>query len=135
MIFRLWVCLGIFVFTGAVAIAGSSAEQKAEFLVLDKITGRKQIVEISSGETAEFGTLFVRLHHCAASAPEDVQAEAKVFVEIFENPPGGDNKQTRIFSGWMFASSPAINALEHPVYDIWPISCKARTPESRSGRR
>ncbi len=110
------------------------APRVAEFLVLDKITARKKIVLISSGEVAEFGTLFVRMHHCVASAPEEAQKEAKVFVEIFENPPGGD-KLTRVFNGWMFASSPAINALEHPVYDIWPISCKAPTPETSVGRR
>ena len=100
----------------------------AEFLVLDKITGRKKIIEVSSGEVAAFGTLFVRLHHCVASAPEAVLDEAKVFVEIFENPPGGGNRMRRVFNGWMFSSSPAINALEHPVYDIWPIACRASAP-------
>ncbi len=143
-VFLFVACLGI----ASYALAGASEDRNlpspnpfsfdgtaitvpprvADFLVLDKITGSKKIISIHSGKVAEFGTLFVRLHHCVASAPEAVQEETKVFVEIFENPPGGGNRMRRVFNGWMFASSPAINALEHPVYDIWPIACKAAAP-------
>ncbi len=101
----------------------------AEFLVLDKITARKKKIKINNGEVAFFGTLYVRLRHCEASPPEAPMPEAKALIEVYEKPPGGGGTLKQIFNGWLFASSPAINGLEHPVYDIWPISCSARTPD------
>lgn len=101
----------------------------AEFLVLDKITARKKRIQINSGAVASFGTLYVRLRHCESSAPDDPVPEAKAFVEVYEKPVGGGGAMQRIFNGWMFASSPSINGLEHAVYDMWPISCKDREGE------
>ena len=100
----------------------------AEFLVLDKITARSKRIKINNGEVASFGTLYVRLRHCEASPPEALMPEAKALIEVYEKPPGGDGALKQIFNGWLFASSPAVNSLEHAVYDIWPISCKARRP-------
>ena len=102
----------------------------ATFLALDKITARKKHITINSGQIVEFGTLYIRLRHCEASPDDATIKEAKTFVEVYEKPPGGDGVLKRIFSGWMFASTPSINALEHAVYDIWPISCKARAPSN-----
>lgn len=98
----------------------------AKILVLDKITARKKNISINSGEVASFGTLFVRLRHCIYSPPEDPIPDAKVLMEVYEKPPGGGGVLKLIFNGWMFAASPSINGLEHPVYDIWPISCEDR---------
>ena len=137
----------IFVMTGVLSAAALAEEKQddalaldgevmnlppktATFLALDKITARKKTITIDSGQTAEFGTLYIRLRHCESSLDDATVKEAKAFVEIYEKPPGGDGVLKRIFSGWMFASTPSINALEHAVYDMWPISCKARAPSN-----
>ena len=52
----------------------------------------------------------------------------RIFLEVFDHPPareGEESERREIFSGWMFASSPALNALEHPTYDIWAIDCRS----------
>ena len=68
-----------------------------------------------------FGTLSIRVRDCEKSPPEETPENA-AFLEIDEVRPG--EARTRLFSGWMFASSPAVSALEHPVYDVWVIDCK-----------
>ncbi|MSO71201.1 MAG: DUF2155 domain-containing protein [Alphaproteobacteria bacterium] len=88
---------------------------------LDKITARVRSLELEFGETLVFGTLRITLRACRKAPPEDAP-EAVAFLEITEvRPP---QFPIRIFSGWMFASSPALSALEHPVYDVWVTDCK-----------
>jgi len=89
---------------------------------LDKQTARVYIIDAPIGKVIEFGTLRILVHRCLESAPED-QPESKAFVVISENKV--DTPSQVLFSGWMFASSPAISALDHPVYDVWVKSCKA----------
>ncbi len=89
---------------------------------LDKITARVSRFEVPVGATVGFGTLNVAVRDCERSAPEDLPENA-AFVEIYETRPGED--KTRLFSGWMFSSSPALSALEHPVYDVNLLECKA----------
>ena len=89
---------------------------------LDKHTARVYIIDAPIGKMIEFGTLRILVHRCLQSAPED-QPESKAFVVISENKV--DSEPQVLFSGWMFASSPAISALDHPVYDVWVKSCKA----------
>lgn len=90
---------------------------------LDKQTARVYIIDAPIGKVIEFGTLRILVHRCLESAPED-QPESKAFVVISENKV--DTPSQVLFSGWMFASSPAISALDHPVYDVWVKSCKAQ---------
>jgi hypothetical protein len=95
---------------------------------LDKVTARTVDFEIPIGEEYQFGSLTILPRYCRERPPEETP-EIFVFVEVFERraedggiiEDGGD----RIFSGWMFASNPALNPLEHPVYDVWPIDCRA----------
>lgn len=89
---------------------------------LDKQTARVYIIDAPIGKMIEFGTLRILVHRCLQSAPED-QPESKAFIVISENKV--DSEPQVLFSGWMFASSPAISALDHPVYDVWVKSCKA----------
>jgi hypothetical protein len=70
----------------------------------------------------QFGTLSIIVRDCEQSPPEDPPENA-AFIQIYETPPGEDTK--RLFSGWMFSSSPALSGLEHPVYDVTLLGCKA----------
>jgi hypothetical protein len=81
----------------------------------------------------QFGTLAIRVRDCEKSPPEDTP-ESAAFVEIDETRAG--ETRTRVFSGWMFASSPALSALEHPVYDVTLLDCKAASgsPSTASGK-
>lgn len=87
---------------------------------LDKVTARVSPIKLEVGKTTNFGNLEIVLHSCWR-APAEEEPESKARIEITEQVPG-ENKKLR-FHGWMFASSPALSALEHPVYDISLISC------------
>src|SRR5262249_6675364 len=97
------------------AIGDTIAEPVALFQGLDKITARVSKFEAPVGTPVRFGTLSIRVRDCEKNPPEETPENA-AFVEIDETRPGED-KTRRLFSGWMFASSPALSALEHPVYD------------------
>lgn len=90
------------------------------FSLLHKVTAKVQNIELMSGQEYAIGDLSLTMHDCVSTPPEE-PPETKTFLQISEFEAGRDK---RLFSGWMFASSPGINALEHPVYDLWPISCK-----------
>ena len=89
---------------------------------LDKITARVSKFEVPVGTPLRFGTLAIRVRDCEKNPPEEAP-ESAAFLEIDEVRPGEPN--LRVFSGWMFASSPALSALEHPVYDVNVLECKA----------
>ena len=88
---------------------------------LDKVVARVRSIEAPIGKPVMFGTLTVVARACAKSIPE-APPETAAFIEVTETKPGGEPK--RIFAGWMLASSPALSALEHPVYDVWVVACK-----------
>jgi len=94
--------------------------QIAVLQALDKVTARVSEMNVQTGETAKFGTLSVHVRTCRQSRPVEAP-ESVVFLEIEDKRPNGTVEQ--VFSGWMFASSPALSALEHPVYDIWLATC------------
>jgi len=92
----------------------------ATFQGLNKITAHVSSLILTVGQTSYFGNLEITLHSCW-KAPTDQEPESKAFIDILEHVPGEKNRQR--FHGWMFASSPALSALEHPVYDITLINC------------
>ncbi len=87
---------------------------------LDKITARTSTFDIRLGETRAFGGLRVTLRTCKQNPPEE-PPESAAFLDIVEVKPG--EPEASVFSGWMFASSPALSAMEHPVYDVWVLGC------------
>jgi hypothetical protein len=91
---------------------------------LDKVTARVSTVRAPLEQPTQFGTLEVVAHACRETPPTE-PPESAAFLEIRELPPASDldGAPVDLFSGWMFASSPAVSALEHPVYDIWVIDC------------
>jgi len=88
---------------------------------LDKITARITTIDAPVGEPVRFGTLQILVKRCYKRPPEETP-ETTAFLEIEERRPG--DPANTLFSGWMFASSPAVSALEHPVYDVWVIDCR-----------
>ncbi|TAH67166.1 MAG: DUF2155 domain-containing protein [Rhodopseudomonas palustris] len=96
--------------------------KKAVFSGLDKITGRIINFDVDIGETVQFGALRVKTDACY-TRPSTESANTDAFVEVDEITLQGEVK--RIFSGWMFAASPGLHGVEHPIYDIWLTDCKA----------
>ena len=95
----------------------------AQFNALDKTTARIKKLEIYLNEEQVLGSLTIILKSCQ-NRPPDFLPESAAYVEIYDNLNQTFDENNLIFSGWMFSSSPAISALEHPVYDISLISCK-----------
>lgn len=95
---------------------------------LDKITARIITFEAAIGQTIGFGTLKVTPRVCRKRPPE-YPPESAAYLEIVEERPG--EAPVERFAGWMFASSPALNPLEHPVYDIWVVDCRQRPAAPR----
>lgn len=89
---------------------------------LDKVTARIGTLQIEIGTTVQFATLEITAHHCAYRPPEE-PPEHSAFLSIED--VGYDNKSAPqfVFSGWMFASSPAVSSLEHAVYDVTVLAC------------
>lgn len=94
--------------------------RRAVFAGLDKITGRTTTFDAAIGETVQFGALQVTPRACYTRPPTEA-TNTDAFVEVDEVTLQGEIK--RIFTGWMFASSPGLNAVEHPIYDVWLTGC------------
>jgi hypothetical protein len=108
------------------AASGEAAADKikhsiAVFSGLDKITGRIISFEVGMNETVQFGSLLVTDRVCYTRPPTEAP-RTDTFVQVDEIDV--DKTTKRIFSGWMFAASPGLNALDQPVYDIWLTDCK-----------
>jgi hypothetical protein len=87
---------------------------------LDKITGRATNIVAPIGKKVTFATLTITARFCYSTPPSETP-ETAAFVQIEDHRP--DQPARRVFSGWMYGSSPGLNALEHPLYDVWAISC------------
>jgi hypothetical protein len=113
----------------AQTVAQPPAYPIAVLQTLDKVTGRVRTVDTPIEQNLRFGTLDIMVRTCRKRPPEE-QPESAAFVEVRDIKPGETPKT--LFVGWMFASSPAISALEHPVYDVWVLDCKGER-EAQSG--
>ena len=101
----------------------------AVFAGLDKITGRTITFDVAINETVQFGALQVTPRACYSRPPTETP-RTDAFVAVDEVTLQGEVR--RIFSGWMFAASPGLNAVEHPIYDVWLTQCKGAQPEVAS---
>jgi len=92
---------------------------------LDKATARIATIDVPIDQQVRYGDLLITARACIKHPPEELP-ESAAFLVIDEMPPdaGPQTRPDRIFSGWMFASSPALSALENPVYDISVLDCK-----------
>lgn len=108
----------------APAWADTIANPVAEFSGLDKITGRITRFDVYIDETVQFGALQITPRACYTRPPTETQ-RTSVFVEVDQVTL--KRTATRVFTGWMFADSPALNAIDNAVYDIWLIDCKQKS--------
>jgi hypothetical protein len=114
---------------GALAVAPAAADKikrpTAVFAGLDKITGRIISFEVAIDETVQFGSLQITPRVCYSRPPTEAP-RTDSFAEVDEVET--DKTLRRIFTGWMFADSPGLHGVEHPVYDIWLTECKGEGP-------
>ena len=103
------------------ARAEKIANDVAVFAALDKVTARVSRLEIRLDETTLFGSLKITPRACYSRPPTE-RPRTSAFVEIDEIQL--DGKEKRIFVGWMFAESPGVHGVEHPVFDVWLTNCK-----------
>ncbi len=90
---------------------------------LDKVTARVQTVEAPVGQITRFGDIFIKVQACR-EPPAIFLPESAAFLQIWD-VPAGQTESRWVFSGWMFATSPALSAMDHPVYDVWVMDCKS----------
>lgn len=132
--------LGVALTAALAAPAEAIQMQGAVLQGLDKITARISTINVAVGQTVAFGSLQITLKACDKHPPEETP-ESAAFLQVVEQKQG-ETPVTR-FSGWMFASSPALSAMEHPVYDLWVLDCvgapetpsePAQAPQDESGQ-
>jgi hypothetical protein len=90
---------------------------------LDKITARTMMFEARVGSTVKFGPLYIKIQACKKAPPVE-PPESAAFLQIWQVLPKNDAEW--VFSGWMFASSPALSYMDHPIYDVWVLDCLER---------
>jgi hypothetical protein len=119
----LWAFASLLVLSAGSAFATDIPKDTIVLGILDKVAARVNIISGRVGSPVIFGTLEIIARTCVSHPPEETPENA-AFVEIYQTV--GKEKQ-KLFSGWMFASSPALSALDHPVYDVWVLRCENRT--------
>jgi hypothetical protein len=97
---------------------------------LDKVTARVITLQAPVGETVRFGTLEIRPAVCEKRPPEETPDSA-AFLDIVEQRAG--QAPVEVFRGWMFASSPGLSPMQHPVYDLWVVDCVSSLPSAAPG--
>jgi hypothetical protein len=130
---------------GAASASTMARQNEVKLRALDKITGRATDIVVKTDAPVTFGSLRIDLRACFQAPPEEVPESAAflritstqpVAAEIIDAASAAGNARSQqgadpvLFSGWMYASSPGLNALEHPVYDVWVIRCTAPSPVS-----
>ncbi len=111
------------VWASSPAVAADMVGDVALLQGLDKVTARISTFRAPTNRTVHFGTLEIVARTCRKRPPEE-PPESAAFLQIRDIKPG--EAPETLFQGWMFASSPALSALEHPVYDVWVIDCLSR---------
>jgi hypothetical protein len=120
---QLWLVPGLLLAAGT-----ARAETVAVLQGLDKTTARISKFDAPVGKPVRFGTLVITVRACIKHPPEE-EPESAAFLQIDEVRQGERNSvvSQQVFSGWMFASSPALSALENPIYDVGVLDCKTDT--------
>ena len=102
------------------------AERVAVIGLLNKRNGISRDLTLRPGQALRAGDVIVRLRACETAAPWEVQKLTGAFVQLDVRNPQGQFQ--RVFSGWLYKETPSLNVVEHPVYDVWPISCAMSHP-------
>ena len=126
--------------TAPVAVAPAPPKPPAETLKrprytaavlqgVDKITAETLRFEVKIGEPVRYKGLIVTVHACEGAAADEGFTDAMAHMEV-QSRPEGVNAAHTIYRGWMFASSPSLHPMEHPIYDLWLIACKTAGAEA-----
>ncbi len=120
------VCLGF-----AVPPAGAAMDSYpiARLRMLDKVTARTSTFDVKVDTTVRFGQLYIKPRACRKAPPIDAPESAS-FLQIWE--VNAKDQPEWIFSGWMFASSPALSSMDHPIYDVWVLDCLGGAPQAEA---
>lgn len=114
--------LGLIISVPAYAQTESTMEDynSVTLQTLDKVTARTMTFNARVGSTVKFGPLFIKVQSCRKNPPIE-QPESAAFLQIWEI--NHEEESEWVFSGWMFASSPALSPMDHPIYDVWVLDC------------
>lgn len=93
---------------------------------LDKVSARTMTFEANVGSTMKFGDLYIKVQACRKASPIE-QPESAAFLQIWE--VSADRESQWVYSGWMFASSPGLASMDHPIYDVWVLDCLGAVEE------
>jgi hypothetical protein len=105
------------------AVDPAASGETAVLRALDKVTTRRTDLEVPVGESVSFGTLEISVDYCRTRPPEE-KPESFVLLTVTEKDT--NEQAVVVFDGWMLASLPGLNPLEHPVYDLWAIGCRMK---------
>jgi hypothetical protein len=108
-------------------------ERVAVLGLLNKRNGTSREIRLRPGESTRVGDVMIRLRACERTAPWEPQRLTGAFVQLFvreASQRGDDGRWQRVFSGWLFKERPALNVVEHRLYDVWPKDCEMTYPES-----
>ncbi len=130
-IYHITLALILFLILGVPfnVLAREMTEQPSVIIqTLDKITAHTSTLVAKVGDTIKFGSIYMKVQSCQKSSPID-DPEAAAFIQVWEVDT--NDKAQWVFSGWMFASSPGLSPMDHPIYDVWVIDCinNKDTPE------
>lgn len=106
------------------------AEREAVLGLLNKRNGISRDLRLRPGQAVRVDDVIVRLRACETTAPWEVQQLTGAFVQV--DVADRQDRFRRVFSGWLFAESPSLNVVEHPIYDVWPKSCAMTHPDGTS---
>lgn len=126
-------CIAAAALLAVSATSAQAANLKGTAVILralDKVTATTEDYTVQIGDTLQYGSLSIDAVHCEKRPPEELP-ETFAFLKIRDaklDGTGGRAEEETVFSGWMFASRPAVSALDHGVYDIWIIGCKTPAP-------
>lgn len=116
----MWKYAFLGVMIGLPALATDIPTKNIVLRGVDKVTGRMSTMQAAVGDAVSFGDLKIVADKCLTRPPEETP-ENTAYLEITEKLKDGSFKE--VFNGWMFSSNPALSAMEHPVYDVWVLSC------------
>ena len=102
------------------------AQRVGVLRLLNKRNGQMREFSLRPGQAARYGDVVVRLRACETTAPWEIQQLTGAFVQVDVRNPQGQVQ--RVFSGWLYKESPSLNTVEHPIYDVWPMSCAMTHP-------
>ena len=102
------------------------AQRSAVIRLLNKRNGQMREFTLRPGQAARLGDAIVRLRACETTAPWEVQRLTGAFVQLDVRTAQGQYQ--RVFSGWLYKETPSLNVVEHPIYDVWPMSCEMTHP-------